>query len=95
MNQDNIRRLQEEVQKLQQSLSETVSSENSEVTVVINGNLQLTALTIKPGAAEITPLIIDTINRGIKKISETLKVRVFRDTAENATTVKKCFLPCF
>lgn len=67
--------LQEEVQKLQKSISETVSSENLEVTVVMNGNIQITSLSIRPDVEipEITPLLIETINRGIKKTSESLK----------------------
>lgn len=70
MNPDNIKKLlQEEIQKLQRSISEAVSSENLKVTVVSNGGIQITGLVIKPDVApaEITPLFIDTLNKGIKK----------------------------
>lgn len=79
-----IKDTQEKFIFLQQQVQEEVSSPENDVKVAFNGNVQIVSLEI-PGnksIEEIKPVLIETINTGIKRISERIKTIMMTLQAE-------------
>ena len=66
-----IKEAQEKFLQLQKNIQETVTSLNGEITVVFDGNVQITKLVIANNidTSVLEPLLTETINRGIKNVS--------------------------
>ncbi len=71
MNPQQIKEAQEKFLQLQKNIQETVTSLNGEITVVFDGNVQITKLVIANNidTSVLEPLLTETINRGIKNVS--------------------------
>jgi DNA-binding protein YbaB len=80
MNQQKIKEIQQQFMEFQKSISETTVSQNQEVSVVINGNIEIVSLTYDNTLSpqRLNELLIETINKGIKttslKVSDALKI---------------------
>lgn len=75
MNPQKIKEAQEKFMQLQKNIQETVTSTNGEIVATFDGNVQITKLSIADGLqpSTIQPLLIETINKGIKSVSEKIK----------------------
>jgi Uncharacterized protein conserved in bacteria len=70
-----IKEIQEKFLQMQKQIQETVISANNEITVVFDGNVQITNLVIAShkNIEQLQPLLIETLNKGIKQVSERIK----------------------
>jgi DNA-binding protein YbaB len=73
MDSQKMQEIQEKFKLMQLQIQEMVASNNGEVIVVFNGNMQITSLSINGNAAQLNALLIETINKGIKQVSEKIK----------------------
>lgn len=82
MNQQTIQQLQKEFFEEQKKIYEIVSSLNNEVTVEIDGFVQITSIKITTDKCieELKPALIYCINTAIKNVSE--KVRILMMSLE-------------
>jgi DNA-binding protein YbaB len=73
-----IKEAQEKFITFQKNLRETVISENNEISVTLDGDVQITSLKIAPGIDLdiLENLLINTINNGIKSISRRMQERL-------------------
>lgn len=79
-----IKDTQEKFIFLQQQVQEEVSSPENDVKVAFNGNVQIVSLEIpcNKNIEEIKPVLIETINTGIKRVSERIKTIMMTLQAE-------------
>ena len=70
-----IKEIQEKFLQMQKQIQETITSANNEITVVFDGNVQITNLVITSDKSieQLNPLLIETLNKGIKQVSERIK----------------------
>jgi DNA-binding protein YbaB len=73
-----IKEAQEKFITFQKNLRETVISENNEISVTLDGDVQITSLKIASGIDLdiLENLLINTINNGIKSISRRMQERL-------------------
>ncbi|MBY0482585.1 MAG: YbaB/EbfC family nucleoid-associated protein [Chitinophagaceae bacterium] len=66
-----LKEAKEKFLQLQKNIQETVTSAKGEITVVFDGNAQITKLVILNDIDNtiLEPLLVETINRGIKNVS--------------------------
>jgi len=76
MTQQQIKEIENKFLEMQSQINETVISNNGEVIVVFNGNIQITNLSINGNVEQLNALLIETINKGIKQVSEKIKANM-------------------
>ena len=71
MNQEKIIELQKKFVEIRNAISEKSVSENGDVSVTFNGNLEITSLQFNSQMKyeTVNPILISTINKGIKQTS--------------------------
>jgi DNA-binding protein YbaB len=75
MTQQQIKEVQEKFLQMQSQIQETVVSGNGDITVVFDGNVQITNLIVTSNKSieQLQPVLVETINKGIKLVSEKIR----------------------
>lgn len=74
MNSLNLNSVQNRFIQLQNSIEETITSPNGEISVTFNGKVQITELTIKNTTpSNLESILAETINAGLNNVSTRLK----------------------